>query len=83
VERGGGVVGGLARLVWNHPVGGFEREGVIPDGHQGGKKIQDDHGVDKVDPFAYGIGDPIGAGGREAGGFGHGVRNLVLGRRDS
>jgi len=42
---------------------------VVSEGHKGGEEVQNDRGGDEVDLFPYGVGDPIGAEGREGGGF--------------
>jgi len=60
-KGGGGVVGGLARFVQDHPIDGFQRGGVVAECLQGGEDFEDDRGVDKVDFLPHGVGDPIGA----------------------
>jgi len=37
--------------------------GVVAECHQGGEEFEDDGGIDKVDPFPYRVGDPVGARG--------------------
>jgi len=34
---------------------------VVSESHQGGEELEYDRGVDKVDHFPSGVGDPIGA----------------------
>jgi len=58
-EGGRGVVGGLARLLHDYPVGGFKGGGVLIKSPQGGEEFEYDRGVDEVDYFPHGVGDPI------------------------
>jgi len=72
MERGWGVMGGLAEFVKYYTIGGWERGGVVAEGHDRGEESQDDFGADEVDPFPYRVGDPIRAGGRGEGRLGQG-----------
>jgi len=60
-EGGAGVVGGLAGLVPDHPIGGFHRGGVVAECYQGGEKFKDDSGVDKVDFLPHSVVDHVRA----------------------
>jgi len=51
---------------------------VVTKRHQGGEEFEYDRGVDEVDFFPYGLGDPIGARGRGGGGFGVDEFHLFL-----
>jgi len=55
---------------------------VVPEGHQGGEKIEDDRGVDEVHPFPHGVGNSIGAWGGGGGALGEGEPDLFLGEGD-
>jgi len=78
-EGGGGIVRGLAGLVQDYPVGGLQGGGVVSESHQGGEEFEPDSGVDEVDLFPHGVGDPIRPQGRGGGGFGEGEFYLFLG----
>ena len=52
---------------------------MVIEGHQGREEVQDDRGVHKVDPFSYGVGDLIRAGGRGGGELGESEFDFVLG----
>jgi len=52
---------------------------VVSERNQGGEEFEDDRGVDEVNPFPYGIWDPIGAGGQGGGALGEGVPDFLLG----
>ena len=75
---GRGVLGCLAGLVQDHPIGGFKRGGVVCNSHQGGEKFKYDRGIDEVDLLPHGVGDPVRARGRGGGGLGEGEFGLIL-----
>ena len=77
-EGGRGIIGGCPRLIQDHPVGSLKGGGVVSKPHQGGEEFEYHRGVDKVDLFPHGVGDPIRARGRGGGGFGEGESDLVL-----
>jgi len=51
---------------------------VVTKSHQGGEEFKYARGVYEVDLCPHGVGDPIGARGREGGGFGEGEFDLFL-----
>ena len=83
MEGGRGVVRGLARLIQDHPVGGFKGGGVVSKSHQGGEEVEYDRGVNKIDFCPHRVGDPIGPRSGGGGGFGDGEFNLILGEGGS
>ena len=48
-EGSGRVIGGLARLVQDHPIGGFQRRGVVAERQQGPVEFKDAWEIDEVD----------------------------------
>jgi len=56
---------------------------VVTKSHQGGEEFKYDRGVDEVDFYPNGGGDPIGARGRGGDGFGEGESDLILSERGS
>jgi len=77
-EVGRGVVGGLAGLIQDHPVGSLKGGGVVTTSHQEGEEFKYDCGVDEVDLCPHGVGDPIRSRGQGRGGFGEGEFDLFL-----
>jgi len=75
MEGGGGVVGGLAGLLQDHSIGGFEGGWVVSESHQGGEEFKEDCGVDEVNLFPYGEGNAIRTRGRGGEGLGEGEFN--------
>jgi len=79
VERGGGIVGGLAGLIQDHHVGGFHGRGVVSESHQKVEEHKYNLRIDKVDLFPHGVGDHIGAWGQGGGVFAEGEFDIFLG----
>ena len=50
-KGGRGVVGRLPGFVKDYPIRVFEGDGVVPEGNQRGKEVQEEAGVGGVHPF--------------------------------
>ena len=80
-EGGRGVVARFAGFVEDNSICVFESGGMVSKGDQGSQEVQEEVGVDGVQPFPDRVWHPIGARCGRGGGLGLGSRNFLLGER--
>ena len=68
-KGGRGIIGGLAGLIQDYPVGSFKGGRVVSKYHQGGEEFEYYRRIDKIDIFPHSLGDPIRARGHGRGGL--------------
>ena len=59
----------------------FEGAGVVSEGHQGGKQVEEEGGVNQVHLLPYRVWDPIGARCGGGGGVGEGLGDFFFEER--